>query len=147
MLSLVLGEIDGCKGILYTLLGINARVVDKLQDGVIVSFGKSLLSQAKSISEIVLEQNFSRHNLSVEQLRPFREISSNIPVDKNNQMLKRGRYTKTSQEQKNKIVNHALKSGNLSRTANIFEISQKNIKRWIDKVKAEYSTDYIDIEK
>jgi hypothetical protein len=40
-----------------------------------------------------------------------------------------------------------LKSGNLSRTANVFNISQKNIRRWIDKVKVEYSTAFQDVEK
>ena len=35
----------------------------------------------------------------------------------------------------------------MSWTSNIFNISQKNIRRWIDKVKAEYSLSYQEVEK
>lgn len=74
-------------------------------------------------------------------------LSPNVKIQKENQKLLRGQYTKTSQEQKNRIVNYALKTGNLSWTSNIFSISQKNIRRWIDKVKSEYSLAYQEVEK
>lgn len=40
-----------------------------------------------------------------------------------------------------------LRSGDISRTANMFKVSQKNIKRWLDKTEAQYCLEYYQIEK
>ena len=42
--DLALGEIDCCKGILYSLVGINKRILERVQVGRSLSFGRSLLS-------------------------------------------------------------------------------------------------------
>ena len=43
-IELVLGEIDCCKGILYSLVGINMRVVERLSTNGFQAIGRSLVS-------------------------------------------------------------------------------------------------------
>lgn len=77
-LESILGEIDCCKGILYSLVGINRRIVERLQVRFSCSLGRSMASQAYSISELGLERNLSSKNFTVEQMKPLREISPNV---------------------------------------------------------------------
>ena len=59
-------------------MGINRRIVERLQVRFSCSLGRSMASQAYSISELGLERNLSSKNFTVEQMKPLREISPNV---------------------------------------------------------------------